>query len=235
MGTDPSGAQEFCVTDQDCQTPFYFCQTTKTGGHTCEHKDLFPMTLLEYIGAFLVIIFMFIANSGGSAVGGTITPIVMMFYGYDIKMGIAISNFVVVFSGWLRFGINYRKRHPKVGYGLLVDYNFIVIMFPTLYIGATVGVIAYTLLPSLIIAILLTVVLFIAFVYTTTKTILMFKAESREFAALKQEQSSSAKELEKEESDASGVLKSQVESNSKDEKEKEEVELSKEQDYALEF
>lgn len=140
------------------------------------------MLLKEYIGSLLTAVMMFIANCGGSAVGGVITPIVTMFFGYDVKMGIAISNFTVVFSGWLRYGINFRKRHPKKGYGLLIDYNFITIMFPTLYIGATIGVIAYTLMPSLVIAILLTIVLFFALIYTSTKTILLYKAESKEFA-----------------------------------------------------
>ena len=51
-------------------------------------------------------------------------------------------------------------------------------MFPTLYIGATFGVIAYILLPKLIIAIVLTIILFFALIYTSAKTILMYKAES---------------------------------------------------------
>ncbi len=145
------------------------------------------MELSEYIGSLLVVVMMFIANSGGSAVGGVITPIVTMFFGYDVKMGIAISNFTVVFSGWLRYGLNFKNRHPKPNYGLVIDHNFITVMFPTLYIGATFGVIAYVLLPSLIISIILTVVLFGALVYTTTKTILMYRAESKEFELHKQE------------------------------------------------
>ena len=66
------------------------------------------METSEYIGSLLVVVLMFIANSGGSAVGGVITPIVTMFMGYDVKMGIAISNFTVVFSGWLRYALNFR-------------------------------------------------------------------------------------------------------------------------------
>lgn len=152
------------------------------------------MLLKEFVGALMATVMMFIANSGGSAVGGVITPIVTTFFGYDVKMGIAISQWTSMFSGWLRFAINFKKKHPKKGYGLLIDYNFIVIMFPTLYIGATIGIIAYTLIPSLVIAILLTIVLFLALIYTTTKTILIYRAETREFDKIKRDSLSNVSE-----------------------------------------
>lgn len=121
---------------------------------------------------------MFIANCGGAAVAGTITPIIMTFYGYDIKMGIAISNSTVIFAGSIRYILNFNQRHPRGS--LLINYSYITVMFPSLYIGATFGVIAYTLIPSFIIAVLLTVILFCSAVYTATKSFLLYKAESAE-------------------------------------------------------
>ena len=167
-----------CETDDDCSSKFYYCKAKGEGTSTCEHKSFFPMYVSEYVGSFITILMMFIANCGGSAVGGTITPIVMAFYGYDIKMGIAISNSTVIFSGFLRYILNFKERHPRGG--LLINYSYITVMFPSLYIGATFGVIAYVLIPSLIIAILLTLILLAAAVYTTTKSILIYKVESAE-------------------------------------------------------
>lgn len=51
----------------------------------CEHKALFPMNVVEFIGCFMIIILDFIANAAGTAGGGVVIPLVMMFFGWGTK------------------------------------------------------------------------------------------------------------------------------------------------------
>jgi uncharacterized membrane protein YfcA len=50
------------------------------------------MNMTEYIGAFIVFIVTIIANTGGLGGGGTIIPIALIFFGFDPKNAIPLSN-----------------------------------------------------------------------------------------------------------------------------------------------
>ena len=143
-----------CASDSDCQpNGWEYCK--KEGGDTegyCEHKDLFPMKERELWGMLVVFACLWLANMGGVGGGGMVVPISMLFFKFDAKNAIALSNFSIFLSSAIRYLLNSPKSHPlKNGNGLLVDLNLAVIMLPMIISGVSIGVIINIIMPDLII------------------------------------------------------------------------------------
>lgn len=138
------------------------------------------MNLREYIGSLCVIMVMFIANSGGLGGGGVIIPTVVVFYFFGIKNSIALSNTSVAFSGIVRYFMNLNEPHPlKNGKGVLVDYDYPLIMLPAIIVGSSIGVIVNDILPEVVIVSVLTFLLFNMSIMTILKLIKICKAENK--------------------------------------------------------
>ncbi len=105
------------------------------------HKAVFPMVGIEYAGALLIPVLLALAQSGGLAGGGALIPIAIIFFGFDTKQAIALSNASMCLSAYVRYLYNFKKSHPlKNGNGVLVDYSVSSIMLPMIVLGATLGV-----------------------------------------------------------------------------------------------
>lgn len=85
------------------------------------------MMLIEFIGSFILILMAFIGHVGGTAGGGVVIPVLMIFYGLDTKTSIAISNFTVVFAAFTRFIMEYKKVNLVRGYGTIINYDYILL------------------------------------------------------------------------------------------------------------
>lgn len=74
-----------CTIDYDCGAAGYWtCQNVTDHFDTvCVHKNVFPMHLNEFVGCFLITVTEIIANAGGTAGGGIIIPLIMIFYGFE--------------------------------------------------------------------------------------------------------------------------------------------------------
>ena len=136
------------------------------------------MNVIEFIGCFLIIILDFIANAAGTAGGGVVIPLIMMFFGWDTKSGIAISNFTVVFTALTRYFVEYNHRNKIKGYGTIINYDYILLTIPPLKIGSAMGAIVNKILPEALIVIVLVFLLIIMFCLTLRKAITLFKKES---------------------------------------------------------
>lgn len=89
---------------------------------------------------------------GGIGGGGVVVPIAMLFFKFDAKNAIALSNFSIFLSSLIRFFANSNRPHPlKNGKGLLVDHNLAILMLPLIVSGSSIGVILNILLPNLVI------------------------------------------------------------------------------------
>jgi hypothetical protein len=63
-------------------------------------------------------------------------PISIIFFRFDPKNAIALSNFSIFLSSIIRFLLNAHKPHPlKKGKGLIVDHNLSVLMLPMIISG----------------------------------------------------------------------------------------------------
>jgi uncharacterized membrane protein YfcA len=134
---------------------------------TCAHKPLFPMILLDYVGSIYIIFFTILANSGGLGGGGTMIPTAVAFFFFDTKNAIYVSNASIFFSALIRYFMNSQKPHPlKNGKGILVDYNYAVLMLPFVVIGSAIGTIINGIVPDVVIVAALTAVLLVLFITT---------------------------------------------------------------------
>ena len=70
----------------------------------------------------------------------------------DPNSAVPISNFSIALSSIIRYIMNSKLPHPlKNGKGVLVDYNYAIIMFPAIISGVSVGGIATSYMPATVV------------------------------------------------------------------------------------
>ena len=145
----------------------------------CEHKSVFPHLPIEYLGLFFVFFFIVTSSMGGLGGGGSIIPVAILFFGFDTKQAIGLSNSSIAVASIYRYLYNFNKPHPlKDGKGVMVEYNMAALMLPPIVVGASTGVKMHIVLPEVIIVIILCVLLlFLSF--TTGKKWCKIIAEER--------------------------------------------------------
>jgi uncharacterized membrane protein YfcA len=147
----------------------------------CAHKDLFPLNALEYGGCLFTIFIFIFANAGGLAGGGTTLPCIMIFFRFDFKRAVALSNVTICISSLMRYLINAKYTHPTKSTpdgkptGVLVDYNITILMLPLIIIGVSLGATLYIVLPALSILIVLVVLLVGLIILNGRKIFIMSK------------------------------------------------------------
>jgi uncharacterized membrane protein YfcA len=119
---------------------------------------------MEYIGSLFILVLLVYSNAGGLGGGGMLIPIAMDFYKFDAKNAIALSNSTIFMSGFVRFVMNLFKKHPFKKYGVIIDFDYAILMMPTVIVGTAIGVFVYVILPSVIIIAALTLFLLYLFI-----------------------------------------------------------------------
>jgi len=118
------------------------------------HKDILPLKGIEFWGLVLVFWFMWYANMGGVGGGGIVVPIGILFFKFDPKNAIALSNFSIFLSSLIRYFMFANTPHPlKKGKGLIISYDLAIIMLPMIISGVSIGVIFNIIVSDLIICI----------------------------------------------------------------------------------
>ena len=64
------------------------------------------MNFLEIIGYFVAVFIFVFANAGGLAGGGTPLPLMMIFFKFDLKRAVVLSNSTVMTSSLIRYLMN---------------------------------------------------------------------------------------------------------------------------------
>lgn len=94
------------------------------------------MTEMEFWGMAGVFGALWFANLSGAAGAGLIVPISIIFFHFDPKNAIALSNFSVFVSSITRLLYLRNEPHPlKRGTGKVIDYNLLVLMIPSIVSG----------------------------------------------------------------------------------------------------
>ena len=170
-----------CQVDSDCmEGGFEICliEDGQDAG-VCQHKKLFPLLEWELQGMFAVFVFLWFANVGGVSGGGIVVPICIMFFKFDPKDAIALSNFSICLASILRYLLMSQKPHPlKNGKGLLVDQNLAVIMLPMIISGVSFGVILNIVMSEIIISSLYTSTLLFLNIGLFRKGLNLYKMET---------------------------------------------------------
>lgn len=138
---------------------------------------------------------MIVANCGGNGGGGALIPIIVVFFKFDPKKGIVLSNATIFLSGLIRYVINGDKRHPlKDGTTVLVDYSVATLMLPMIIVGAALGVMVNEMLSELIVSIIFCGVLTPIFIMTFVKFRNARRAETLKFEQVKEKAALAEKE-----------------------------------------
>lgn len=61
--------------------------------NSCLHKELLPMNQLEFWGMIVTFLILWITNIGGMGGGGMVVPISLLFFQFDAKNAVTVSNF----------------------------------------------------------------------------------------------------------------------------------------------
>jgi hypothetical protein len=140
----PSGIDQVCATTDDCNAPY---ETCNTGSNKCEHKEVFPLELMEFFGSVSLGILIALCNAGGIGGGEIIVPAGMIFFVFSTKEAVALSNFCIFAASLTRFIINFNLKHPMKD-AKVIDYSIVMVMFPMVLLGSTIGIQISGMLPD---------------------------------------------------------------------------------------
>ena len=89
---------------------------------------------------------------GGVGGGGIVVPLAMVFFRFDAKSAVALSNFSIFLSSLVRYLLFIKEKHPlKDGTGLMLDYNVSIICLPLIIAGVSIGIIVNIVMPAVIV------------------------------------------------------------------------------------
>ena len=115
----------------------------------CVHKDIFPLTLREGIGAIFIMIFSGFANAGGIGGGGFLSPLLLLLFGYNTTKTVMLV-YVLIFGGSLGNLLNVAFERDVFTGKPLVLYDLALIVTPAMLIGSNVGVVLNKAFPPVL-------------------------------------------------------------------------------------
>jgi len=90
-----------CNYSFDCPDyPHFECSPQS---HLCEHKGIFPILGIEFLGVIVLTVVLALSNMGGIGGGGVVVPFTMTFFLFTTKEAIAISGFCIFCSAVVRY------------------------------------------------------------------------------------------------------------------------------------
>jgi uncharacterized membrane protein YfcA len=95
-----------------------------------------------------------LANCAGIGGGGTLVPIIRLFFNFVLADAITLSNATIAVAATMRYIYNFRKTHPLrydtngKNCGTIVDYNITAVMMPMIIVGSAIGAIINYILPE---------------------------------------------------------------------------------------
>jgi uncharacterized membrane protein YfcA len=83
-----------------------------------------------------VTLLMALCNVAGIGGGAIDQPIMQVFFKFDIKEAIALSNMVILMSSVARYIYSIKIRNPDKPHTVVVDYSLATIMISTVLAGS---------------------------------------------------------------------------------------------------
>eukprot|EP00347_Sterkiella_histriomuscorum_P009932 403339320 len=169
-----------CSQDSDCNPPFIFCSNeTKL----CEHKPIFPIYQKELVGIVIIPLLLSLFSIAGLGGGGIIIPFSMIFFVFDTKNAIAISNFAIFTCSVTRYIYTLDKKHPHPDkkQNVIIEYNLAIVMLPTVMMGSLTGVFLNIIFPAIALQAILTALLIFLSLQSLMKGKDMYRKETIKF------------------------------------------------------
>lgn len=101
---------------------------------------VFPPSILEVIGYFVLLAMATLSTAGGIGAAGSVAPIMLLFFGLTIFECVPISNFFGFTAAATRFYLNFNMKHPNNPKRLVIYYEMVELTMPILYLGSIIGV-----------------------------------------------------------------------------------------------
>jgi uncharacterized membrane protein (DUF373 family) len=161
---------------------------------------------MEFIGFIILGIMIALSNAAGIGGGGIIVPICIIFFQFNTKESVALSNFCIFCASLVRFIMNYRDKHPQKE-AKVIDYGIIMVMFPMVLFGSLVGVMINVMLPDSILLGGLTIILVWLSVSTFLTAKKLWKNETEAKNSQQQENAENQPEEEEEQNDQGHISK----------------------------
>ena len=133
-----------CTTNSDCKGPIYIC----TDDDTCQHKPLWPPTLIEIIGIVVIVLISMLAAASGIGGGQILVPLSIILLQFEAKQAIALSNGIILCNGLVKTIVGICRKHPTIKSKTLIDYNIVLILMPTILLGSFIGAIIGEMMPN---------------------------------------------------------------------------------------
>jgi len=137
----------------------------------CKHKNYFPITERELIGAILIFFGSAISNAGGIGGGGLLVPILILYLNFYAKEAIPISKLMIFTGSLTAFLMGLKNKNPFRD-ATAIDFNIVIILIPLVLFGTMIGVTLNKIFPPWIILICLTIILVLNTIKTLKKYLL---------------------------------------------------------------
>lgn len=146
------------------------------------------MQTSEIIAYILLPILFAVASLGGIGGGIILIPLLIGMFSFTTKESIAIASAIVFLSSLFRFiFMSAHAGHPERQNATQIDYNLVRAAFPAFLVGGYFGVLLSVSLGELILAVLMMVTLVLLSIQVLAKSIKLYKKESAQLAARRDE------------------------------------------------
>eukprot|EP01017_Pseudomicrothorax_dubius_P035883 TRINITY_DN5087_c0_g1_i5.p1 TRINITY_DN5087_c0_g1~~TRINITY_DN5087_c0_g1_i5.p1 ORF type:complete len:527 (+),score=77.96 TRINITY_DN5087_c0_g1_i5:71-1651(+) len=147
----PILASTTCNKNEDCS----FLHNCESG--ICVHKEIFPISVAEILMTFIFVILLTMTNIGGIGGGSPTLAILIILWGFDVKLAVPISITMVLGAIVANFIINVRMRDPaKLP---LIRFDVDLVIVPSIIEGTLIGLILNKIAPNIVILVVLVVLL----------------------------------------------------------------------------
>jgi uncharacterized membrane protein YfcA len=103
-------------------------------------KVPFTNPVIEGVGCVLMWLLIALSNAGGLSGAGSNIPIMLIFFGLEMKEAVPISAFVAVVATIFRFVLNFNQKHPNRPERNCINYEIVQLTMPCVFLGSFLGV-----------------------------------------------------------------------------------------------
>merc|ERR1711957_131370 len=97
----------------------------------------------------MMFILITLSNAGGLSGAGSNIPIMLIFFDLSMNEAVPVSAFVAVCSTLFRYILNFNETQPTRPERNTINYDIVLIVMPSVFIGSFLGAILYHIVGEL--------------------------------------------------------------------------------------